>query len=136
MPSDLEVVGRLDGRRAALVVEHRQLAEDVSRPERGERDLAAVRVLADGARVPGADDVTGVRVVTLAEHELAGAEAPRHRDFGDAAQVLVRELLEHGHAAQQRGRLLSARGHDRPQHVTGLRAAVRPCQAPARGAGA
>ena len=30
----LEVVGRLDGRRPALVVEHRQLAEDVARARR------------------------------------------------------------------------------------------------------
>ena len=45
------VVDRLDGRRAALVVEHRQLAEDVAGAERGERDLAPVGVLADRARV-------------------------------------------------------------------------------------
>ena len=49
----LEVVDRLDGGRAPLVVEHRQLAEDVARPERGERDLAPVGVLADRARVAG-----------------------------------------------------------------------------------
>ena len=70
---------------------------------------------------PALDDVAGVGVVALAEHDLARAEAPRHRDLGDAAQVVVRELLEHGHAAEQRGRLLSARGHGRPQHAIGAR---------------
>ena len=43
----LDVVERLDRRRAALVVEHRQLAEDVAGAEVGERDRAAVDVLAD-----------------------------------------------------------------------------------------
>ena len=56
----VERVDRLDGGRAALVVEHRQLAEDVARAERGEGDLAAVGVLADGAGVAGAHDVAGV----------------------------------------------------------------------------
>ena len=68
----VEVVDRLDGRRPALVVEHRELAEDVAGPERGERDLAPVGVLADRARVALADDVARVRRVALAEHRLAG----------------------------------------------------------------
>jgi hypothetical protein len=46
------VVEGVDGGRAALVVEHRQLAEDVARPELREGDRAAVGVLADGAGVP------------------------------------------------------------------------------------
>ena len=44
-------VERLDRRRAALVVEHRKLAEDVARPEVGERDHAPVGVLAQRAGV-------------------------------------------------------------------------------------
>ena len=56
----LDLVDRLDRGRAALVVEHRQLAEDVARPEGGQRDLAPVGVLADGACVAVADHVTRV----------------------------------------------------------------------------
>src|ERR671914_374836 len=52
---------REDGGGAALVVEHRQLAEDVSGTERGERDLAAVRVLAQRAGMAGVHDVAGIR---------------------------------------------------------------------------
>ena len=63
----VERVDRLDRGRAALVVEHRQLAEDVARAERRERDLAAVGVLADRSRVAGADEVARVRLVALAE---------------------------------------------------------------------
>ena len=89
----LEVVGRLDGRRAPLVVEHRELAEDVAGAERGQRDLAPVRVLADRARVAGVHDVAGVRVVALAEYDLAAREAPRHRHVGDATQVVGARAL-------------------------------------------
>ena len=46
------VLDRLDRRRARLPVEHRQLAEDVARPEVRERDRAAVRS-AGGPRAPG-----------------------------------------------------------------------------------
>ena len=53
-------VERLDRRRAALVVEHRQLAEDVAGAEVRERDRAAVGVLADRPRVAAAHDVAGV----------------------------------------------------------------------------
>ena len=68
----LDVVERLDRGRAPLVVEHRQLAEDVAGAEVGERDRAAVGVLADRAGVAGADDVAGVALVALAEDDLAG----------------------------------------------------------------
>ena len=71
------------GRRAALVVEHRQLAEDVAGAEVRQRDRAAVGVLADGAGVPGADDVARVALVALAEDRCgwagtaAGPRPPR-----------------------------------------------------------
>ena len=93
----LEVVGRLDRRRAPLVVEHRQLAEDVAGPERRERDLAPVGVLADGARVAGAHDVAGVGVVALAEDGLAAVEARAARRPRRPLEVRGPELLEHGH---------------------------------------
>ena len=80
-------------------------------PERGERDLAPVAVLAHRARVAGADDVARVGVVPLAEDDLAAAEAPRHGDVRDAHQVLGAQGLEDRYAAEQRRRLLCARGH-------------------------
>ena len=48
----LHVVERLDRGRAQLVVEHRQLAEDVAGPEVRERDDAPVGVLADARAWP------------------------------------------------------------------------------------
>ncbi len=47
---DARRLDRLDRRRAQLVLEHRELAEDVARPERRERDHAPVRVRADRTR--------------------------------------------------------------------------------------
>ena len=47
----LGVGERLDARRAGLAVEHRQLAEDVARAERGEGDRAPVGVLAGDPEV-------------------------------------------------------------------------------------
>ena len=74
----LDVVERLDRGRAPLVVEHRQLAEDVAGAEVRQRDRAAVGVLADRAGVAGAHDVARVRLVALAEdHALTGLEPAR-----------------------------------------------------------
>src|SRR4051794_13056942 len=67
----LHGVDGLDGRRAPLVVEHRQLAEDVARAEGGEGDRPPVGMLADRARVAGADDVARVAGVALAEDDVA-----------------------------------------------------------------
>src|SRR5919107_845593 len=80
-------VERLDCRRAPFGVEHGQLAEDVARAEVRERDRAPVDVLAHRARVAAADHVAGVALVALAEDDLLGVEAARHRDLGDPAQV-------------------------------------------------
>src|SRR3954452_18715878 len=66
----LERVDGLDRGRAALVVEHRQLAEEVARAERRQRDRAAVWMLADRPRVPDLDDVARVAGVALPEHHL------------------------------------------------------------------
>jgi len=95
------VVERLDGRRAPLVVEHRQFAEDVPGPEVRQRDRAPVGMLAHGARVAAAHDVARVARVALAEDDLAGAETARDGDVLDAQQVLVAERLEHRDARQQ-----------------------------------
>jgi hypothetical protein len=92
---------RFHGRRAQLVLEHRQLAEDVTRPERRQRDRASVPVCAGGAGVALADDVAGVAGVALAEDDLTGLEAARHRHLGDSLQVADRERGEHGHPAEQ-----------------------------------
>ena len=103
-PSDrdrLDVVERLDRRRSALVVEHRELAEDVAGAEVGERDRAAVGVLAHRARVAAAHDVARVARVALAEDDLSGGEAPRDRDVGDAPQVVGPSASKHGHPASR-----------------------------------
>ena len=116
----LERLDRLDRGRAALVVEHRQLAEDVAGAERGERERAAVRVLADGAGVAGADDVARVRGVALAEDDLAGRE-PRAgaRPPRSARGPRAARSAKHGHARQQLDTVLCARGH--PTRITTLR---------------
>ena len=96
--------GRLDHfdrRGAALVLEHRELPEDVAPTEGRERDDAPVRVLAHGAGPPGAHDVARVAAVPLAEHDLAGIELPRHRQVGDPLQVVEDERRGHGHPRQQ-----------------------------------
>ena len=64
----------LDGGGATLVLEHRELAEDVAGAEGGERDDAPVGVLAHGAGATGTHDVAGVAGVALAEDDLAGIE--------------------------------------------------------------
>src|SRR4051812_22159639 len=83
----LDAVDRLDGRGALLVVEHRELAEDVARPEVRQRDRAAVGVLADRPRVTGADDVARVAGVALAEHDVARGEPAGHGELGDLLEV-------------------------------------------------
>ena len=98
----LGVVERLDRRRAPLVVEHRQLAEDVAGTEVGERDRAAVGVLAHGASSAVAHDVTRAALVALAEDDLSGYELARNRDFRHARKLVLAQLGEHGDGAKQR----------------------------------
>ena len=107
----VECVDRLDRRRAALVVEHRQLAEDVARAERRQRDLAAVGVLADRSGMAGADEVARVRLVAFAEDHLARGEAPRVADLGHQLEVRRRQRREDRHLAEQLDRFLCARRH-------------------------
>ena len=92
---------RLDGRGAAFVVEHRQLAEDVAGPEGGEGDRPPVRVLADGPRVAGANDVARVAGVALAEDDVARLEAPRHGQLGDSRELARAEGLEDRDAREE-----------------------------------
>ena len=125
--SAVELVDRLDGRRPALVVEHRQLAEDLARAERRERELAPVGVLADRPRVPAADDVARVRGVALAEDGLAGAEAAGHRHRGDGAELRRAELGEGGDLREERGRVLDAGRH--PAGIPHGRRATGPSRA-------
>ena len=107
-------------------------------PERGERDLAAVGVLADRPRVAGADDVARVRLVALAEHDLARAEAPRVADLGHQLEVVGRQRREDRHLAEELDRLLCARRHSGGSTTPGGEhtSRVRPLRAPARGGGA
>ncbi len=91
----------LDGGRAALVLEHGELAEDVAGTEGGERDDAPVGVLAHGAGAAGAHDVAGVAGVALAKDDLAGLELAGHGELGDALQVGGVQRGEHGHACEQ-----------------------------------
>ena len=80
-------------------------------PEGGERDLAPVGVLAHGARVAGADDVTRVGLVALAEDDLARARngaggRPRRRARGRRP-----ERRENWDPAEQLGGLKCAGRH-------------------------
>jgi hypothetical protein len=95
------LLNRFNRSRAALVLEQRQLAEDVTRAERRERDYAPTGVLACRTGATGADDVAGVARVALAEHNLARLKRARNREIGDPLQVLVFERGEHRHAREQ-----------------------------------
>jgi hypothetical protein len=59
------------------VVEHGQLAEDLSRAELRERDHPPVLVLAHDADGASLDDVAGVAAVPLAEDHLPAVVAAR-----------------------------------------------------------
>ena len=102
----LAVDERFDAGRADLAVEHRQLAEDVAGAERGEGDRAPVGVLAGDAEAARADDVAGVGVVALVEDPRRGGEGARHRDPREALELLLLEVGEERHAAQQLDRAL------------------------------
>ena len=106
----LHVVERLDRGRAQLVVEHRQLAEDVAGPEVRERDDAPVGVLAHGAGVAGAHDVARVAGVALAEDDVVAGERARNRDLDHTLQVLGCQRLEDRHLTQESDALLCS-GH-------------------------
>jgi hypothetical protein len=58
-------------------------------------------VLARRADATGADDVTGVARVALAEHNLARLKRARNREIGDPLQVFALERREHRHAREQ-----------------------------------
>ena len=89
----LAVLDRLDGRRARLAAEHRELAEDLARPELRERDRATVGVLES----PRARDPSGSRSRCrwrpLTEHHLArrrtsaAPPAPRPERRSSSASV-------------------------------------------------
>ena len=103
---DLGVLDDLDRGRALLVVEHRQLAEDVARAEPRERDRAAVRMLADGtltrfgplfdaARMGGAFTLAAMaaqgRDIKLSEQRIEG-----YRNFGTKLWNAARFLEMNG----------------------------------------
>ena len=94
-------VDRLHGGGAALVVEHRQLAEEVARAEGRQGDRAPVGMLADGARVAAADDVAGVAGIALAKDDLPRLEAARHGKLRDAGELARAERLEDGDAREE-----------------------------------
>src|SRR4051812_6496595 len=107
-----DAVDRLDGRRAAFVVEHRQLAEDVAGAEGRQGDRAAVRVLADGARVAGADDIARVARVALAEDDVTCRKPAWDSQLRDLAELARAEGLEDRDAREEGDRLVvRRRGH-------------------------
>ena len=113
-----ELVERLDGGRAALVVEHRELAEDVARAEARERDHATVGVLADRAGVAGAHDVTRVRVVALAEDDLLAVErARRPRPRPPGARSSSPSSANTGTRREELGGVLGVRRHAPPGYT-------------------
>ena len=78
---------RLDGGRARLAVEHGQLAEDRAGAQLGQRDRAAVLVLARELTDAGAHHVARVAVVALAEDHLAPVVAAGHRHLRDLIEL-------------------------------------------------
>src|SRR5690242_8173635 len=100
----LTVAERFDAGRAHLTVEHRQLAEDVTRAEARQGDRTPVRVLASDPKAAVTDDVTGVGVIALVEDAGAGREGASYRDSREALQLPFLEVGEERHAAQQRNR--------------------------------
>jgi hypothetical protein len=111
------VVDCLDGGRAHLAVEHRQLAEDLARPEVRERDRAPVGVLAHHPRRAGAQDVAGVARIPFAQDDRAGRIAARHRDASHLLELLRGQLGEEGHATQQLDRGLDRRSRRANHHL-------------------
>src|SRR5579875_886908 len=105
----LEVLGRLDRRRAPLLLEHRKLSEDLARAEGCKRDCTSAGVLAHGAAVAGSNYVAGVTGVALAKDDLAGGEATRNGDLGDALEILGRKLREDRDVRKQPDGLLEGR---------------------------
>ncbi len=129
----LAIGKRLGAGRAEVAVEHRQLAEDLARAERGEGDRAPVGVLAGNPEAALADDVAGVGAISLVEDPRPGRERARHRDPREPLQLPFLEVGEERHAAQQLNRtpallrgghrlIIQAGGRD--SSVRGLR---RPC---------
>lgn len=104
---DLRRLDGLDRRRASLVVEHRQLSEDVARPEVGQRDRPPIAIAPEGAQLTRPHDVTRVAVVALVEDDLARPILPGHRDLGDARELGVAQRLERGDVVEQRDRVAS-----------------------------
>ena len=132
---------RLDASIVSTVAERRSSSNIASSPkmspgpEGGERDLAAVGVLAHRAGVAGADDVARVGLVALAEDDLARAEPARVGDLGDEREVLGRERREHRDAAEQLGGLQCAgrhvaRGSTTPGRRTLTRHAISSARSP------
>ena len=109
----LHAIAGLHRGRAALVVEHGQLAKDVPGAKRGERDRAPVGVCAEGACVAGAHDVARVALVALAEDHLAGLEAARDGDLRDLLEILARQRLEYRDPGEELDRLVGTRRHGR-----------------------
>ena len=92
---------RFDRRRAPLVLEQRQLAEDVAGAKARQRDGAAVAIGAHRAGAALAHDVARVAGVALAKHHLAHSEAPGHRELRDLLEITALERREHGHPPEQ-----------------------------------
>ena len=98
---DARGLDRFNGCRASLVLEQRQLAEDVTRPKSRQRDRAAVAMGADRAGAAFAHDVERVAGVALAKHHLAGSEAAGHSELRDAFEIAALERGEHWHPPEQ-----------------------------------
>ena len=111
-------------------------------PKCGERDRAAVGVLAHRAGVPGANDVAGVALVALAEHRLAASNRRGTATSATRARSSSPSAENTGHPAQQRDRVLAACVAHGAQMVlrarragSGDAAEATPGRAPARAGG-
>ena len=101
----LDLAERLDAGRADAAVEHRQLADELAGPEGGQRDRAAVGVLARHPDLAGADHVTGVAAIAFVEDPGALRERARNGDLGDPLEL---SGLEPGEQRNARKKLCSA----------------------------
>jgi hypothetical protein len=99
------------GSSVSIVVEHGQLAEDVARPEVGERERAPIGMRAHRPGPARAHDIARVALVALTEHDLVGGEMAGHGDVRHACQILLAQRREDRDASQELPRLRADRVH-------------------------
>lgn len=95
-----------DARHAGLLVDHRQLADELAGAEAC--DLGAAP---NYTRRAGQDDVEPAPELSLSDDELAGRELDLACHVGQPRHRLLADALEERHASERDGLLLGAYGH-------------------------